>query len=100
VVVSAVRAHLGFGTGTAGRVADVTRPVKPASRLPDQSPAQTAAAAAAFLDGQEITTTNCRRCGTEISGINGRYACGPCGWTNDWSEGHTALPPASEDPDA
>ncbi|WP_256096056.1 MULTISPECIES: hypothetical protein [unclassified Streptomyces] len=78
----------------------MTRPVKPAaSRLPDQSPVQTAAAAAAFLAGQEITTTDCRECGTQTSGVNGRYSCGVCGWSNHWSEGHTVLPPASEDPD-
>jgi hypothetical protein len=58
---------------------------------------ETAAAAAAFLDGQEITTTGCRQCGTEISGVNGRYAC-VCGWVNHWSEGHTALPDAESDP--
>ncbi|MER6249343.1 hypothetical protein ABT210_39810 [Streptomyces griseorubiginosus] len=63
------------------------------------NPVQTAAAAAAFLDGQEITTTNCRRCGTEISGVKGRYSCGACGWTNPWHEGHGGLPSAQEDPD-
>lgn len=67
---------------------------------PTQSPAETAAAAAAFLDGQEITTTGCPDCGTEISGVNGRYACGICGFVNHWSEGHTELPPAVSDPDA
>lgn len=60
---------------------------------------ETAAAAAAFLDTQQITTTNCRRCGTEVSGINGRYSCGSCGWVNDWSEGHNELPTAEQDPD-
>lgn len=55
--------------------------------------------AVAFLDSQEITTTDCRRCGTQISGINGRYACGSCGWVNDWSEGHGELPGADQDPD-
>jgi ribosomal protein S27AE len=47
----------------------------------------------------EITQTKCRRCGTEISGLNGRYACGTCGWNNHWSEGHNTLPTAVEDPD-
>jgi ribosomal protein L37E len=61
---------------------------------------EAATAAAAFLEGQEITTTNCRRCGTEISGIHGRYSCGSCGWVNHWSEGHTVLPTADQDPDA
>ncbi|MFI5620525.1 hypothetical protein [Streptomyces sp. NPDC051567] len=48
----------------------------------------------------EITETECRRCGTRIAGINGRYACPPCGWVNDHSEGHSPLPTADEDPDA
>jgi ribosomal protein S27AE len=95
VVVSAVRAHLGFRARPAGRVTVVTR--RPVQSAPAP---ETAAAAAAFLDGQEITTTNCRRCGTEISGIHGRYSCGPCGWTNHWSEGHNVLPTADDDPDA
>ncbi|MEU3829401.1 hypothetical protein GT045_07485 [Streptomyces sp. SID486] len=59
---------------------------------PPATDARTAASAAAFLEGQEITTTGCGRCGTEISGVNGRYACGNCGWVNHWSEGHTQLP--------
>ncbi|MCI3279135.1 hypothetical protein [Streptomyces cylindrosporus] len=59
-------------------------------------PPETAAAAAAFLDSQEITTTDCRQCGTQISGVNGRYACA-CGWMNHWSEGHTELPTAGQD---
>jgi hypothetical protein len=99
MVVSAVRSHLRFGARATGRVAVVNRPVKPAAPSPP-NPVQTAAAAAAFLAGQEITTTQCPGCGTEISGVNGRYACGVCSWVNHWSEGHTALPPASEDPDA
>ena len=56
--------------------------------------------AAEFLSGQEITTTDCRRCGTQIYGVNGRYACGACGWVNDWSEGHTELPTAADDDNA
>ncbi|KAF0649223.1 MULTISPECIES: hypothetical protein [Streptomyces] len=47
----------------------------------------------------EITTTMCRGCGSQVSGLNGRYACGVCGWVNNWAEGHTALPTAEEDPD-
>ncbi|MFJ2744205.1 hypothetical protein ACIO3O_31655 [Streptomyces sp. NPDC087440] len=47
----------------------------------------------------EITYTNCRRCGTEIAGLDGRYACGVCGWTNHYSEGYRALPTAQDDPD-
>ncbi|GAX57281.1 hypothetical protein [Streptomyces olivochromogenes] len=53
--------------------------------------------AVAFLESQEITTTDCRRCGTQIAGVNGRYACGACGWTNPWHEGHTELPTADDD---
>ncbi|MEU6669129.1 hypothetical protein [Streptomyces sp. NPDC046727] len=67
---------------------------------PPATDAQTAASATAFLEGQEITTTGCGRCGTEISGVNGRYACGNCGWVNHWLEGHTRLPaydPVGED---
>lgn len=63
---------------------------------PSPSP-ETAAAAAAFLDTQEITTTDCRRCGTEIHGINGRYSCGNCGFVNHWSEGHNELPTGQDD---
>lgn len=47
----------------------------------------------------EITYTNCRRCGTEIAGLDGRYACGVCGWTNHYSEGYHPLPTAQDDPD-
>jgi hypothetical protein len=48
----------------------------------------------------EITQTACRQCGTQISGLDGRYSCGVCGWANDWSEGHRPLPTAADDPDA
>ncbi|MFF8833150.1 hypothetical protein [Streptomyces sp. NPDC015131] len=47
----------------------------------------------------EITTTECRACGAQVSGLDGRYACGVCGWVNAWSEGHSALPTAEHDPD-
>lgn len=46
----------------------------------------------------EITTTECRRCGSEVHGLDGRYACGLCSWSNHWDEGHRMLPDA--DPDA
>lgn len=49
--------------------------------------------------GPEITRTDCRQCGTEIYGIDGRYACPACGWVNSWSEGHRDLPTARDDPD-
>ncbi|MCY0944087.1 hypothetical protein [Streptomyces antarcticus] len=52
------------------------------------------------LTALEITETECRRCGTRIAGINGRYACPSCGWVNDHSEGHSPLPSAGDDPDA
>ena len=67
------------------------------SKRPAVQPGTTPAEAAAFLDAQEITTTGCRRCSTEISGINGRYACGNCGWVSHWSESHTELPTAPRD---
>ncbi|MEU2181220.1 hypothetical protein [Streptomyces thermolilacinus] len=51
------------------------------------------------LPTPEITTTPCRRCGTVVAGLNGRYACGVCGWVNPWWEGSNTLPTAEEDPD-
>lgn len=56
--------------------------------------------AAAAPTTPEITTTMCSACGSQVSGLNGRYACGVCGWVNNWAEGHTALPPAEADADA
>jgi ribosomal protein S27AE len=53
--------------------------------------------AVAFLESQEITTTDCRRCGTQLAGINGRYSCSVCGWVNHWSEGHSELPIGDDD---
>jgi hypothetical protein len=47
----------------------------------------------------EITITDCRQCGCQISGVHGRYACSACGWVNHWSEGITTLPTAEDDPD-
>lgn len=47
----------------------------------------------------EITRTECRQCGTEIYGVNGRYPCTVCGWVNPWYEGHGELPTAKDDPD-
>ncbi|MDT9682046.1 hypothetical protein RND61_08155 [Streptomyces sp. TRM76323] len=47
----------------------------------------------------EITTTECRQCGLRIAGLNGRYACGACGWVNSWREGSNTLPSAEDDPD-
>ncbi|MFD7786851.1 hypothetical protein ACFV4Q_27740 [Streptomyces nojiriensis] len=51
------------------------------------------------LSPPELTEAECRRCGTYIAGLDGRYACGVCGWVNDHSEGHRRLPRADEDPD-
>lgn len=51
------------------------------------------------LPAPELTEAECRRCGTYIAGLDGRYACGVCGWVNDHSEGHRRLPRADEDPD-
>ncbi|MDX3772047.1 hypothetical protein PV683_41435 [Streptomyces sp. AK08-01B] len=44
------------------------------------------------LPHPEITYIGCARCGTQIAGLDGRYACAGCGWVNDWSEGHGPLP--------
>lgn len=51
------------------------------------------------LPPPELTEAECRRCGTYIAGLDGRYACGVCGWVNDHAEGHRRLPRADEDPD-
>lgn len=56
-------------------------------------------AADAVPDGPQITETDCVRCGTRLAGLDGRYSCGICGWTNPWSEGYRALPTAEDDPD-
>ncbi|MFJ7330718.1 hypothetical protein ACIQVN_31270 [Streptomyces cyaneofuscatus] len=42
----------------------------------------------------EITYIGCARCGTQIAGLDGRYACSGCGWVNEWTEGHRPLPGA------
>ncbi|MFJ9573233.1 hypothetical protein [Streptomyces bacillaris] len=42
----------------------------------------------------EITYIGCARCGTQIAGLDGRYACSGCGWVNEWTEGHRPLPTA------
>lgn len=42
----------------------------------------------------EITYVGCSRCGTQIAGLDGRYACSGCGWVNEWTEGHRPLPAA------
>lgn len=47
----------------------------------------------------EITRTECSRCGTEVHGLDGRYACGGCGWVNHYSDGHSELPGAETDVD-
>ncbi|MDX3849708.1 hypothetical protein [Streptomyces sp. AK02-01A] len=49
--------------------------------------------------GPQITESECRSCGCLIAGLDGRYACGVCGWSNHWSEGHRELPAAEDDPD-
>ena len=50
-------------------------------------------------EGPQITETACVQCGTHLAGLDGRYACGSCGWTNPWSEGYRELPTAEDDPD-
>lgn len=52
------------------------------------------------LEALEITEAECRRCGTLIAGLDGRYACPVCGWVNHWSEGHGTLPTGFDDFDA
>lgn len=64
------------------------------ARLPEERPESTAP-----LPPPELTVSECRRCGTLIAGLDGRYACGVCGWVNDHSEGHRRLPREDEDPD-
>ncbi|MER5728661.1 hypothetical protein ABT084_10015 [Streptomyces sp. NPDC002138] len=66
---------------------------------PDADPRAGAECPTAPLPAPEITEAECRRCGTLIAGLDGRYACGVCGWVNDHSEGHRRLPRADEDPD-
>ncbi|WP_436737145.1 hypothetical protein [Streptomyces sp. BBFR102] len=51
------------------------------------------------MGASEITRTECRQCGTETFGVNGRYSCAVCGWVNPWYEGHGELPTAEDDPD-
>lgn len=96
MVVPTVRTHQRDHAGPAGRVPDVSRKPPPAPG----PPAPAAATAAQFLAGQEITTTDCRQCGAEVSGLKGRYACGLCGWTNPWHEGHGDLPAPGPGPEA
>lgn len=50
-------------------------------------------------EGPQITETECEGCGTRLAGLDGRYACGVCSWSNHWSEGHRELPTAQDDPD-
>ncbi|MFE9484473.1 hypothetical protein ACFYNM_38575 [Streptomyces spororaveus] len=69
-------------------------PRPPRAHLPEERTESTAP-----LPPPELTEAECRRCGTYIAGLDGRYACGVCGWVNDHSEGHRRLPRADEDPD-
>ncbi|MFF3488646.1 hypothetical protein ACFYXC_36055 [Streptomyces sp. NPDC002701] len=55
--------------------------------------------AVATSTGAEITTTDCRQCGAQVSGLNNRYACSYCGWVNHWAEGSNILPSAEDDRD-
>ncbi len=86
--------------GNAGtrRVGNMAKSPKSSASAPETMPCpEMAALAAAFLDGQQITMTQCGLCGTEIAGVNGRYSCGVCGWTNPWWEGTSTLPSAEDD---
>ncbi len=93
-----MRADLWDSAAAARRVRRVTSRKTPAVQAVPSPETAAAAAAAAFLDGQEITTTQCAGCGREINGIKGRYSCA-CGWVNPWYDGHGELPAAEEDPD-
>ncbi|MCS0638275.1 hypothetical protein NX801_21995 [Streptomyces sp. LP05-1] len=44
----------------------------------------------------DITEAPCERCGTTISGLNGRYACPHCQWVSHWSAGYRPLPRARD----
>lgn len=66
----------------------MTTPPPPAAAEPDLT-----------AEIPEITYAECRQCGTQIAGLNGRYACGVCGWVNHWSEGHSDLPTAPPEDD-
>ncbi|WP_406182332.1 hypothetical protein [Streptomyces sp. NBC_01006] len=74
----------------------MTRRTRPPAAEPS---ADAIARLPAPLPAPELTEAECRRCGTYIAGLDGRYACGVCGWVNDHSEGHRRLPTADEDPD-
>ncbi|MFD8117108.1 hypothetical protein [Streptomyces microflavus] len=65
----------------------------------DTQPRSSATGSSERLAEPEITFTECRRCGTHIAGLDGRYACGACGWVNEHTEGHRDLPTAEDDPD-
>jgi ribosomal protein S27AE len=48
--------------------------------------------------GPQITYAECRQCGTQIAGLDGRYSCGVCGWVNHHSDGHRELPGPTDAP--
>jgi hypothetical protein len=64
------------------------------SAEPDPVPRQEPRAAD---PGPEITSAECRQCGTLVAGLDGRYSCGVCGWVNHHSEGHRPLPSPEDD---
>ncbi|MFJ9623916.1 hypothetical protein [Streptomyces sp. NPDC101181] len=59
---------------------------------------QKRSSAEAATEHPEITFIGCARCGTQIAGLDGRYACSGCGWVNEWTEGHRPLPAARRRP--
>ncbi len=69
-------------------------PRQPRPELRQSSPEATAARAEPGTEHPEITYIGCARCGTQIAGLDGRYACSGCGWVNEWTEGHRPLPTA------
>lgn len=56
-------------------------------------------AADVATEGPQITEIACVQCGRDLAGLDGRYTCTACGWTNPWWEGHSSLPTAEDDPD-
>jgi len=75
--------------GTTPKAGKQPRAERPQTRAEPQS-----ARAEPVTEHPEITYIGCARCGTQIAGLDGRYACSGCGWVNEWTEGHRPLPAA------
>lgn len=80
---------------TMGAVPDAPTPGhRPRAEPWQPGPEPAAARAEPGMEHPEITYIGCARCGTQIAGLDGRYACSGCGWVNEWTEGHRPLPAA------